>query len=393
MKALTWQGRHHVEVTEVPDPRIEAPTDAIVQITSTAICGSDLHLYEALGPYLNPGDVLGHEPMGVVQEVGAEVSHIRPGDRVVVPFNISCGHCWMCQRQLFAQCETTQNTQTGKGASLFGYTSLYGSVPGGQAQYLRVPQAQFGPIKVPTEFPDDRFLFLSDVLPTAWQALVYADVPKDGTVAVLGLGPIGGMCARMAVHLGNRVIGVDLVPDRLAAARAAGIEALDINGVENVAEALIELTGGRGPDSVVDAVGMEAAKSPLGKAAHILVGHLPDAVARLAMEKFGVDRMGALLTAMHAVRRGGTVSLSGVYGGQADPMPMMDMFDRGITIRMGQCHVRRWIDDLLPLLMDSADPLGVDTFATHHLPLSQAAHGYEIFREKADGCRKVVLRP
>jgi threonine dehydrogenase-like Zn-dependent dehydrogenase len=195
------------------------------------------------------------------------------------------------------------------------------------------------------------------------------------------------------VHLGNRVIGVDLVPDRLAAARAAGIEALDINGVENVAEALIELTGGRGPDSVVDAVGMEAAKSPLGKAAHILVGHLPDAVARLAMEKFGVDRMGALLTAMHAVRRGGTVSLSGVYGGQADPMPMMDMFDRGITIRMGQCHVRRWIDDLLPLLMDSADPLGVDTFATHHLPLSQAAHGYEIFREKADGCRKVVLRP
>jgi threonine dehydrogenase-like Zn-dependent dehydrogenase len=393
MKALTWQGRHCVEVIDVPDPRLEAPTDAIVRITSTAICGSDLHLYEALGPYLSPGDVLGHEPMGIVQEVGAEVSHIRPGDRVVIPFNISCGHCWMCERQLYAQCETTQNTKTGKGASLFGYTSLYGSVPGGQAEYLRVPQAQFGPIKVPQGFPDDRFLFLSDVLPTAWQALVYADVPKDGTVAILGLGPIGGMCARMAQYLGNRVIGVDLVPDRLAAARAVGIEALDVNGVENVAEALIELTAGRGPDSVVDAVGMEAAKSPFGKVAHAMVGHLPDAVARKAMETFGIDRMGALLTAMHAVRRGGTVSLSGVYGGQADPMPMMDMFDRGITIRMGQCHVRRWIDDLLPLLTDSADPLGVDQFATHHLPLSQAARGYEMFQKKLDGCRKVVLQP
>jgi threonine dehydrogenase-like Zn-dependent dehydrogenase len=393
MKALTWQGRHHVEVIDVPDPRIEAPTDAIVRITSTAICGSDLHLYEALGPYLKAGDVLGHEPMGIVEEVGSGVTQIQPGDRVVIPFNISCGHCWMCERQLYAQCETTQNTQTGKGASLFGYTSLYGSVPGGQAEYLRVPQAQFGPIKVPHEFPDDRFLFLSDVLPTAWQALEWADVPKDGTVAVLGLGPIGGMCARMALHKGHRVIGVDLVPDRLAAARAAGIEALDVNGVENVAEALIEMTNGRGPDSVVDAVGMEAAKSPLGKAAHAMVAHLPDAVARMAMERFGVDRMGALLTAVHAVRRGGTVSLSGVYGGQADPMPMMDMFDRGITIRMGQCHVRRWIDDILPLLLDSADPLGVETFATHHMPLSEAAHGYEIFQKKVDNCRKVVLQP
>jgi threonine dehydrogenase-like Zn-dependent dehydrogenase len=393
MKALTWQGRHHVEVTDVPDPRIEAPTDAIVRITSTAICGSDLHLYEALGPYLKAGDVLGHEPMGIVEEVGSEVTHIRPGDRVVVPFNISCGHCWMCERQLYAQCETTQNTQTGKGASLFGYTSLYGSVPGGQAEYLRVPQAQFGPIKVPHDYPDDRFLYLSDVLPTAWQALEWADVPKDGTVAVLGLGPIGGMCARMAQHKGYRVIGVDLVPDRLAAARALGIEALDVNGVDNVADALIEMTKGRGPDSVVDAVGMEAAKSPFGKAAHTMVAYMPDALARAAMERFGVDRMGALLTAVHAVRRGGTVSLSGVYGGQADPMPMMDMFDRGITIRMGQCHVRRWIDDIMPLLTDSADPLGVETFATHHLPLSEAAHGYEIFQKKVDNCRKVVLQP
>jgi threonine dehydrogenase-like Zn-dependent dehydrogenase len=394
MKALTWQGRHSVEVIDVPDPRIEAPTDAIIRVTSTAICGSDLHLYEALGPYLKAGDILGHEPMGIVAEVGAEVSHIKPGDRVVIPFNISCGHCWMCDRQLYAQCETTQNTRTGKGASLFGYTSLYGSVPGGQAEYLRVPQAQFGPIKVPHEFPDDRFLFLSDVLPTAWQALAWADVPKGGTVAVLGLGPIGGMCARIALQQDiGRVIGVDVVPDRIAAARAGGIEVLDANAVDNVAEALIEMTGGRGPDSVVDAVGMEAAKSPLGKAAHAMVGYLPDPVARAAMEHFGVDRMNALLTAVHAVRRGGTVSLSGVYGGAADPMPMLDMFDRGITLRMGQCHVRRWIDDILPLLLDTADPLGVDTFATHHLPLPQAAHGYEIFQKKLDNCRKVVLRP
>ncbi len=350
MRALTWQGKRDVRVDDVPDPTIEQPTDAIIQVTSTAICGSDLHLYEVLGPYLTPGDVLGHEPMGVVEEVGPQVTHLTPGDRVVVPFNISCGSCWMCSRGLYAQCETTQNRDTGKGASLFGYTSLYGSVPGGQAEYLRVPQAHFGPIQVPEGVPDERFLYLSDILPTAWQAVAYADVPAGGTLAVLGLGPIGQMAARIARHLGvERVIGVDVVPERLALARQWGVETVDLGGVDDIAEALLELTGGRGPDAVVEAVGMEAHGSPRGKLAHAAVGLLPDALAKPMVDKMAVDRLDALHTAIKAVRRGGTVSVSGVYGGEIDPMPMMEMFDRGIQLRMGQCHVHRWIDDLLPV--------------------------------------------
>ncbi|MGQ0843085.1 MAG: zinc-dependent alcohol dehydrogenase [Sporichthyaceae bacterium] len=394
MKALTWQGRRDVRIAEVADPRIEEPTDAIVKVTSTAICGSDLHLYEVLGPFLKPGDVLGHEPMGIVEEVGRDVTHLKAGDRVVIPFNISCGHCWMCERRLYAQCETTQNRATGKGASLFGYTELYGSVPGGQAEYLRVPQAQFGPIKVPQGPPDERFLYLSDVLPTAWQAVAWAEVPKGGTVAVLGLGPIGQMCARIALHQGAaRAICVDPVPDRREEALAFGAEVLDSAAVEDVATALIETTDGRGPDAVIDAVGMEADHSGLAKAAHAVVGHLPDAIAKPAMDLMGVDRLGALHTAVKAVRRGGTVSVSGVYGGEADPMPMMEMFDRGITLRMGQCHVKRWIDDILPLVLDDADPLGTQKLATHRLALADAPLGYDIFQRKEDGCRKVVLHP
>ena len=228
MRALTWQGNEHVEVTDVPDPAIQEPNDIIIRVTSTAICGSDLHLYGVLGPYLKPGDVLGHEPMGIVEETGADITHLRAGDRVVIPFNISCGHCWMCQRGLFAQCETTQVRSQGKGAALFGYTSLYGSVPGGQAQYLRVPQAQFGPVKVPDGAPDEQYLYLSDILPTAYQAVAYADVPDGGTLAVLGLGPVGQMAVRIARHLGvERVIGVDPVPERRAAAERFGVETLD----------------------------------------------------------------------------------------------------------------------------------------------------------------------
>ena len=394
MKALTWHGKRDVRVEEVPDPRIEQPTDAIVSITSTAICGSDLHLYEVLGPFLNPGDILGHEPMGIVEEVGADVTHIRPGDRVVVPFNISCGHCWMCSRGLFAQCETTQNTATGKGASLFGYTELYGSVPGGQAEYLRVPQAQFGPIKVPDEGPDERYLFLSDVLPTSWQAVRFADLPVDGTLVVLGAGPIGQMCSRIGRHLGAaRVIVVDSVPERLEMAARHGMEVVNSEDLDDVPGALIEMTSGRGADSVIDAVGMEAHDSPMGKAAHALVGALPDVLAKPMTDKLAVDRMGALRTAVKAVRRGGTVSLSGVYGGEVDPMPMMEMFDRGITMRMGQCHVKRWVDDILPAVLDDADPLGTLDMTTHHLPLEQAPHGYEIFQKKEDHCIKVVLNP
>ncbi len=394
MRALTWQGKRDVRVEDVPDPRIEAPTDAIIQITSTAICGSDLHLYEVLGPFLEPGDVLGHEPMGIVQEVGPEVTQIKPGDRVVVPFNISCGTCWMCSKALYAQCETTQNTATGKGASLFGYTSLYGSVPGGQAQYLRVPQAHFGPIVVPEGVPDERYLYLSDVVPTAWQAVAYADVPKDGTLAVLGLGPIGLMCTRIAKHLGvERVIGVDLVDDRLARAKADGIEVVDSREVDDVAVALIEMTGGRGPDAVIDGVGMEAAHSPLEKAAHTMVGMLPDKLAEPMMDKMGIDRLAALHTAVKSVRRGGTVSLSGVYGGETDPMPLMEMFDRGIQLRMGQCHVKRWIDDILPVVEADGDPLGLEDFATHRVPLEDAPAAYEMFQKKTDNCFKVVLKP
>ncbi len=394
MKALTWQGKRDVRVEEVPDPVIQQPTDAIVRITSTAICGSDLHLYEVLGAYLNPGDILGHEPMGIVEEVGSEVTHIKAGDRVVIPFNISCGSCWMCSRGLYSQCETTQVTSQGKGASLFGYTSLYGSVPGGQAEYLRVPQAQFGPIKVPTDGPDTQYLYLSDILPTAWQAVKYADVPAGGTLAVIGLGPVGQFATRVAQQLGvERVIGVDLVDERLELARRRGVEVLDVRQVDDVAETLIEMTSGRGPDATIDAVGMEAHGSPTAKAAQTAVGLLPDVIARPMIDKFAVDRLDALHTAMKAVRRGGTVSISGVYGGEADPMPMMELFDRQVQIRMGQCNVKRWVDEIMPLVLDGADPLGTRDLATHMLPLEDAAHGYEIFQAKKDDCIKVLLTP
>ena len=394
MKALTWQGKRKVSVEEVPDPTLQASTDAIIRVTSTAICGSDLHLYEVLGPYLTPGDVLGHETMGIVEAVGADVHHITVGDRVVVPFNISCGSCWMCSRQLYAQCETTQVREQGKGAALFGYTSLYGAVPGGQAELLRVPQAHFGPIKVPAGAADERYLYLSDILPTAWQAVAYADVPAGGTLAVLGLGPVGQLAARIALHQGvERVIGVDRVPERMALARMQGVEVVDLDAVDDTAEALIEMTQGRGPDAVVEAVGMEAHGSPRGKLAHAAVGLLPDVVAQPLADRFAIDRLDALHTALKAVRRGGTVSISGVYGGEMDPMPMMEMFDRGIQMRMGQCHVRRWTDEIISVLEQDDDVLGVETLASHHLPLDEAPHGYDVFQRKAEGCVKVVLQP
>jgi threonine dehydrogenase-like Zn-dependent dehydrogenase len=393
MRAVTWQGRRDVRVEEVPDPEIERPTDAIIRVTSTAICGSDLHLYEVLGAFIDSGDILGHEPMGVVEEVGGGVSDLKRGDRVVIPFNISCGSCWMCDQKLYAQCETTQNREQDKGASLFGYTKLYGQVPGGQAEYLRVPHADFGPVRVPDGPPDERFLYLSDVLPTAWQAVEYAAVPDGGTLAVFGLGPVGQMTCRIAMHHGLRVIGVDLVPERLALAREWGVEAIDLTDHDDVSEAIRGLTDGRGADSVVEAVGMEAHGAPAGKLAQAATGFLPDAVARPLIEKAAIDRMSALYACFDSVRRGGTVSISGVYGGQLDPMPMFQLFDKGIQLRMGQAHVRRWTDDILPLLTGDDDPLGVEDFATHRLPLDEAPDAYEKFQRKEDGAIKVVLKP
>jgi threonine dehydrogenase-like Zn-dependent dehydrogenase len=393
MKALTWHGKRDVRIDEVPDPQIQEPTDAVIKVTSTAICGSDLHLYEVLGAFLSEGDILGHETMGVVEQVGSDVTSIAPGDRVVVPFNISCGSCWMCSRGLFAQCETTQNRNRCKGASLFGYTELYGSVPGGQAEYLRVPQAHFGPIKVPDEGPDDRYLYLSDILPTAWQAVEYADVPADGTLAVFGLGPVGQLTARIGRHRGFRVIGIDRVPERLTMAAARDVETIDLEATRNVPEAVMDLTHGRGADGVVDAVGMEAHGSPVAKAAIAAVSVLPDVIARPLTDKMAIDRLAALRDVIKSTRRGGTVSISGVYGGEVDPLPMMELFDRGLQVRMGQCHVRRWTPEILDEVISDADPLGLEALATHHLPLDKAPEAYDMFQKKQDGCVKVVLRP
>ena len=390
MKAVVWHGQEDVRVDEIADPVIREPTDAIVRVTSSAICGSDLHLYAKLGAVMREGDVLGHEAMGVVEEVGSAVEHIRPGDRVVIPFNISCGSCFFCERELYSQCETTRDTGIlprrasllgrGKGASLFGYTHLYGAVPGGQADYLRVPQEHFGPIPVPEGAPDTRYLFLSDVLPTAWQAVVYADVPSGGTAAVFGLGPIGQMCARIALLRGaGRVIGIDRVPARLAMAARHGVETIDEDAVDETHEVVVELTGGRGADSVIDAVGMEA---------H---GSILDAV--LQMTKIQLDRTHALWQCMRSVRRGGTLSLSGVYGGPVQLFPLGDLFDMGVTLRMGQANVRRWVPEILPLLEDDADPLGIGDLTTHELPLDAAPQAYAMFQRKENGCVKVVLHP
>jgi threonine dehydrogenase-like Zn-dependent dehydrogenase len=393
MRAVTWHGRAHVQVDTVPDPTLQEDTDVIVEITSSGICGSDLHLIEVMAPFMSKGDVMGHEPMGVVREVGSAVTAVKPGDRVVVPFNISCGTCWMCSQGLQSQCETTQNREQGFGASLFGYTRLYGQVPGGQAEYLRVPFGNTLPIKVPGGVPDDRFVYLSDVLPTSWQAVQYAAVPPGGTLLVLGLGPIGDMCTRVAHHLGiDKVYASDIVPERIARATARGTEVIRSTDQDDVVGAIRDATDGRGPDAVIDAVGMEAHGSPLASIAQKATAVIPDAIMAPVMKVAGVDRLAALNTAIEAVRRGGTISLSGVYGGATDPMPLSKMFDKQVQLRMGQANVWRWVPDILPLLVEG-DPLGVDDFATHRVPLEQAPQAYADFREKKDGAVKVLLQP
>ena len=392
MKAVVWHGKEDVRVDDVPDPIIQESTDAVIRVTSTAICGSDLHLYSKLSPLMREGDIIGHEPMGIVEEVGSDVTHIAPGDRVVIPFNISCGHCYFCDQNLYSQCENTRDEGKlargvnllgrGRGASLFGYTHVYGAVPGGQAEYLRVPQAHFGPIKVPEEAegaPDERFLYLSDVLPTSWQAVAYADIPEGGTVGIWGLGPIGQMCARIAMHEGaGRVIGVDNVPERLAMASRHGVQTIDFSAVDSVRDVILNLTDGRGVDSAIDAVGMEAEGS--------LVGSI------LQATKLQLDRATALRDSMSAVRRGGTLSLTGVYTGPIQAFPLGDLFDMQIQLRMGQANVRQWTDDIMPLLNDE-DPLGVEDLKTHEMSLDEAPHGYEIFQKKQDGAIKCVLKP
>ena len=394
MKAVAWHGKRDVRVDNVPDPTIQEPTDAIIRITTTAICGSDLHLYEVLTPFMNEGNVLGHEPMGIVEEVGPEVTNLSPGDRVVIPFQISCGHCFMCDQGLQTQCETTQVREQGMGAALFGYTKLYGEVPGGQAEYLRVPQAQYTQIKVPDGPPDERFVYLSDVVPTSWQAVAYAGIPDGGSVAIFGLGPIGDMSSRIAKHLGFRVIAVDLVPERIERARRNGIEVVDASEHDgDVPEVIREMTDGRGTDSVVDAVGMEAHGSPAAGVAQQATTLMPDAVAETMMGKAGADRLNVFYQAIETVRRGGTISLSGVYGGMSDPLPMLTLFDKQIQLRMGQANVKHWVDDIMPLLTGDDDPLGVDDFATHRLPLEEGPHAYEIFQKKQDGAIKILLKP
>jgi threonine dehydrogenase-like Zn-dependent dehydrogenase len=387
MKATVWTGKNSVEVRDVPDPKILDPQDAIIDITSTAICGSDLHLLQGFVPTMQKGDILGHEFMGRVVEVGPEVTTLKVGDRVVVPFPIACGACWSCQHGFFAGCENTNpnswmaeklfgNTTAG----VFGYSHLTGGYPGGQAEYARVPFADVNPIKVPDELSDEQVLFLSDILPTGYMGAEMCDIEPGDVVAVWGAGPVGQFAMLSAKLLGaERVIGIDRFDYRLAMARdKVGAETIDYEQ-QDVLEALREMTGGRGPDKVIDAVGMEA-HSPR-----------PDYAYDRAkqMLKHETDRPFALREAIMAVRNGGIVSVIGVYGGFIDKFPMGAVMNRGLQIRAGQCHVQRYMQPLLERIQAGEfDPSFV---ITHRMPLTEAPRGYELFHQKLDGCEKVVL--
>jgi len=389
MKAVVYHGKADLHVEEVPDPRIEHPRDAIVKVTATAICGSDLHLYDGYIPEMHPGDILGHEFMGEVVEVGPGNAKLKVGDRVVVPFNICCGECFFCRNGQWSCCERSNRTADNARklfghvtAGLFGYSHLTGGYPGGQAQYVRVPFADVCPTKVPEGLSDEQVLFLTDIFPTGWQGAEFADIEDGDTVAVWGCGPVGQFCIRSAFLQGaGHVVAIDRVPERLALAAKAGAETINFE-MEDVYERLNQITKGRGPDRCIDAVGMEAHGH----------GSWDAATDRaLAAAGIGTDRIHALRECLRNVRAGGTVSLSGVYGGWLNMVPLGAAFQKGVTIRMGQCNVLNYMDKLIGLIEEGAiDPSFV---ITHRASLDDAPRMYETFRNKEDGCIKVVMRP
>jgi threonine dehydrogenase-like Zn-dependent dehydrogenase len=392
MKAICWQGKKDMRCEDVPDPRIEDPRDAIIKVTTTCICGSDLHLYDGLIPTMCAGDVMGHEPMGEVVEVGpqARAGGLKVGDRVVVPFQMICGECEQCQKGNFSVCQTTnRNADLAKAffgdstAGLFGYSHITGGYAGGQAEYMRVPFAATTVVKVPKDGPDERYIFLSDILPTGWQAAVQADITPEDTVAVWGCGPVGLFAIHSAIVLGaRRVIAIDDVDERLERARSVGADILDRRTVKNVLAHLKEITGGHGPDKCIDAVGMEA-HGPT-KALH----WLDKAQTALKLE---TERPPALREAIMACKAAGTVSVPGVYGGAANMIPTGALMNKGLTLKTGQTHVKRWTDDLLRRIeegqINSTLPI------THTVPLGRAPEMYKTFRDKQDGCIKVLLKP
>lgn len=389
MKALCWYGTNDVRISRVPDPKILNPRDAIIKVTLTAICGSDLHLLDGFIPTLKRGDILGHEFMGEVVAVGPEITKLKIGDRVVVPFTIACGRCFFCERELWSACDNSNpnawmldEAYGYSGSGLFGYSHMMGGYAGGQAEYVRVPFADVGPMKVPDELSDEQVLFLSDIFPTGYMAAENCNITPGDTIAVWGCGPVGQFAIRSAWMLGaGRVIGIDRVPERLMLAADKGkAEVIDLS-VLNVFEALKDATGGRGPDACIDAVGMEAHGATID-----------DWYDRVKTSTFlATDRASALRQAIHACRKAGTVSVPGVYGGVIDKVPMGAAFGKGLTLKMGQTHVHRY----LPMLLDrivrgEIDPSFV---ITHRLPLEQAPAGYRLFRDKEDGCIKVVVKP
>ena len=389
MRALCWHGKNDIRCDHVPDPQIEAPRDAIVRVTSTAICGSDIHLYDALMPGMESGDIMGHEFMGEVVEVGPGNHKLKIGDRVVVPFTIACGECDQCRRGYFSVCErSNRNKETGDKvfghttAGLFGYTHLTGGYPGGQAEYVRVPYADVGPVKIENGLTDEQVLFLSDIFPTGWQAVVQCDIEPTDTVAIWGCGPVGQFCIRSAILLGARqVIAIDCVPERLAMAEAGGGATVNFEE-ESVVERLNDLTGGKGPEKCIDAVGMEAH-------ATATLDSIYDRAKQAVMLE--TDRPHVLREMMYVCRPAGVLSVPGVYGGLLDKIPFGMVMNKGLTIRTGQTHVNRWTDDLLRRIEDGQiDPSFV---ITHHVGLEDGPEMYKTFRDKEDGCIKVVLKP